>query len=212
MTDALQGKTRLFASVCHPINVNFAEAAGDVVLRDGTRVHIRPIRPEDDHELVDAFDELSPQSVYQRFFAALPLLTEEMAYRLSHVNYTTRMALIAETVEDGEAKPRIMGVARYERVEGDTKDHPEVVELGLTVWDEWHGRGLGRILLKALLRVAESHGIYQYRAEILADNRKILHLLSSEMKVVSSRTRGAVTTLMLASKSADSEVQPELHP
>ena len=48
-----------------------------------------------DHALVDAFDGLSPQSVYQRFFAALPHLTEEMAHRLSHVNYTSRMALVA---------------------------------------------------------------------------------------------------------------------
>ena len=58
----------------------------DVTLRDGAKVHIRPIRPEDDHVLVDLFHHLSPQSIYQRFFTAMPELTPGMARYLSHVN------------------------------------------------------------------------------------------------------------------------------
>lgn len=175
-----------------------AEAAGDAVLRDGTRVHIRPIRPEDDHILVDAFDHLSPQSVYQRFFAALPELSQDMAFRLSHVNYTDRMALVAETAETDF--PQLMGVARYEPI-SPASGHTDVVELGLVVLDEWHGRGLGRILLREILRVARRNGIYRYTADIIADNRKILRLLSTEARILSTRTAGGVTTLQLASRS-----------
>lgn len=181
------------------LGINLADTAGDVVLRDGTRVHIRPIRPEDDQALVDAFDHMSPQSVYQRFFAALPQLSDEMAFRLSHVNYTNRMALVAETAETDP--PRLMGVGRYERLEDDVGAHSDVVELGLTVIDEWHGRGLGRLLLRAILRVAARNGIYRYHAEILADNRKILHLLSTEARIVSSSSSGGITTLHLESLS-----------
>jgi acetyltransferase len=173
-----------------------AQPAGDVVLRDGTRVHIRPIRPEDDHALVNAFDSLSPQSVYQRFFSAMPELSDQMAWHLSHVNYTNRMALVAETAEDNP--PKLMGVGRFEPL--DDPARPEVVELGLIVWDEWHGRGLGRILLRETLRVAARHGFHRFSAEILADNRKILHLLATEAKVVESKSSGGVTSLLLESR------------
>jgi RimJ/RimL family protein N-acetyltransferase len=173
-----------------------AEAAGDVVLRDGTRVHIRPIRPEDDHALVDAFDHLSPQSVYQRFFTAMPELSDQMAHHLSHVNYTNRMALVAETAEDNP--PRLMGVGRFEPM-GDPVQ-ADVVEIGLIVLDEWHGRGLGRILLRETLRIAVQHGFHRYSAEILSDNRKIFRLLSTEAEILESKSSGGVTSLLLGSR------------
>lgn len=189
----------------HPTNVtSLAEAAGDVVLRDGTRVHIRPIRPEDDHILVNAFDHLSPQSVYQRFFTALPELSQDMAFHLSHVNYTDRMALVAETAPADFSReadfPQLMGVARYEPINA-PGERTDVVELGLVVLDEWHGRGLGRILLREILRVARRNGIYRYTADIIADNRKIIRLLSTEARILSSKHNGSITTLQLASRS-----------
>ena len=90
------------------------EAGNDLALRDGTRVHIRPIQPEDDHALVEAFHHMSPQTIYQRFFAALPELSPDMAWRFSHVNYTNRMALVAETADSDP--PQLMAVGRYERM------------------------------------------------------------------------------------------------
>lgn len=170
-----------------------AEPSDSLTLRDGTRVHIRPIRPEDDHALVEAFHHMSPQTVYQRFFAALPELSEEMAWRFSHVNYTNRMALVAETPDSDP--PQLMAVARYER----TKD-VGVAELGLVVVDEWQGRGLGRILLRRILAVAATHGITRFTADILADNRRMLHLLATEARVCHSKSSGGVTTLLLSSE------------
>jgi GNAT superfamily N-acetyltransferase len=182
--------------VTHDANlsgITLSEAAGDVVLRDGTRVHIRPIRPEDDHALVDFFDHLSPQSVYQRFFTQLLELSEGMAFQLSHVNYTNRMALVAETTTD---PPEIMGIGRYAPVD-DTPPEERIVELGLTVLDRWQGRGLGRVLMRETLRVAVRNGFVRYRADILADNRKILHLLATEARVVEAKSSGGVTSLLL---------------
>src|SRR6185437_2418335 len=121
----------------------------DVTLKDGTIAHIRPIRPEDDHFLVDAFQRLSPESVYQRFFTAMPELTPGMARYLANVNYTNRFALVAEI--DGE----LVAVARYERT-GDAG----VVELGLVVLDNWQNRGLGRVLLRRIVETAEANGIH----------------------------------------------------
>lgn len=185
-----------------------AGAVNDLALRDGTRVHIRPIRPDDGPVLVEAFHHLSPQTIYQRFFAALPELSRDMAWRFSHVNYTNRMALVAETADSDP--PKLMAVGRYDRTQQEqthepthapspgSADNADIAELGLVVLDQWQGRGLGRILLRQILAVAASHGITRFTADILADNRRMLHLLATEARVVQSKSSGGVTTLLLA--------------
>jgi hypothetical protein len=44
--------------------------ATDVLLRDGSSIHLRAIRPDDKQRLLALFSRLSPQSVYFRFFQA----------------------------------------------------------------------------------------------------------------------------------------------
>jgi GNAT superfamily N-acetyltransferase len=178
------------------------EAGNNLALRDGTRVHIRPIRPEDDHALVKAFHHMSPQTIYQRFFAALPELSPDMAWRLSHVNYTNRMALVAETADSDP--PQLMAVGRYERTPRPEPTHesnqnPDTAELGLVVLDRWQGLGLGRILLRQILAIAARNGITRFTADILADNRRMLHLLATEARVIESKSSGGITTLLVSS-------------
>lgn len=158
-------------------------------LKDGTRVLIRPIRPEDDRTLVEIFERLSPQTVYQRFFTAMPELTPGMARYLSHVNYRSRLALVAEVEGD------VVGVGRYER----TPD-PEVAELGLVVLDEWQNRGLGRVLLRETIRAAEANGIHRFRADVLSDNRRMMRLLAEETEIVSRTMEAGVISLALKSR------------
>jgi len=186
------------------------EGGNDLALRDGTRVHIRPIRPEDDHALVEAFQHMSPQTIYQRFFAALPELSKDMAWRFSHVNYTNRMALVAETADSDP--PQVIAVGRYERTRSEptrpesthestdgSNPDSDTAELGLVVLDQWQGRGLGRILLRQILAIAARNGITRFTADILADNRRMLHLLATEARVIKSKSSGGVTTLLLSS-------------
>jgi RimJ/RimL family protein N-acetyltransferase len=162
-------------------------AESEATLKDGTAVHIRPIRPEDDRVLVESFRRLSPESVYQRFFTALPELSPGMARHLSHVNFTNRAALIGEVGSEAAA------VARYER----TSD-PEVVELGLVVVDAWQNRGLGRVMLRAILDVAERNGIFKFRADVLAENRRMLRLLATEASIYERKIEAGITSLFLS--------------
>ncbi len=167
----------------------------DLTLRDGTRVLIRPIRPEDDHALVAAFQRMSPLTVYQRFFAALPELTDDMAHHLSHLDGANRWALVAEV--DGE----VVAVGRYER----TSD-PEAVELGLVVVDKWQNRGLGRMLLRATVEEGARRGIQRFHAEVLSENPRMLHLLAEEMEIREVRSQSGVTTLLLGPKVAAAKI------
>jgi RimJ/RimL family protein N-acetyltransferase len=168
-----------------------AVVQSDITLRDGTPVHIRPIRPEDDHVLVELFQHLSAQSIYQRFFTAMPELTPGMARYLSNVNATNRLALVAESA--GE----LIGVGRYER----TSD-PGLVELALLVADAWQGRGLGRILLREVLRAADANGIHRFRADVLAENRRMLRLLAEECEIKERKTEAGITTLIISQRQS----------
>jgi RimJ/RimL family protein N-acetyltransferase len=160
----------------------------DFALKDGTSVHIRPIRPEDGGALVEIFNRSSPQTVYQRFFSTLPELTPSMAHHLSHVNYKDRFALVVE-VDGGP-----VGVARYERT-----DDPDLLELGLVIMDEWQNRGLGRILLREIMRAAERNGIHRFRADVLAENRRMLRLIATEGRIQERKTEAGVTSILFTS-------------
>jgi GNAT superfamily N-acetyltransferase len=50
-------------------------------------------------------------------------------------------------------------------------------EIALVVEDGWQHRGLGTILLSALLEHAESRGITRFLAYVLADNQRMLRLI-----------------------------------
>ena len=72
-----------------------------------------------------------------------------------------------------------------------------MVELALVVLDEWQNRGIGRIVLRETMRIAQAHGIRRFRADVLAENRRMLRLLATEAAIVERRTEGGVATLIL---------------
>jgi RimJ/RimL family protein N-acetyltransferase len=137
----------------------------DVILRDGRMCHLRPIRPEDQQALAAFHESLSPETVYFRFFAPYPRLTERDLLRFTNVDYTDRVALVAQIA--GE----IIGVGRYDRI-----DRVEA-EIAFVVSDEHQGRGLGSILLEHLAVAARERGITRFVAEVLPSNRRMLATL-----------------------------------
>ncbi len=113
-------------------------------LRDGTRVLLRPIRPDDAPRLQALHARLSPQSVYLRWLSAHPVLTDEEAANLSQLDYRDRMAYVAILPE---ASPdEIMGVARYAAI---PSEGPGVAEAAVAVADAYQQRGLGTLLSPA---------------------------------------------------------------
>lgn len=144
------------------------------VLADGTRVTLRFIRPEDAAELRRAFERLSTRSRYQRFFAVIPSLSEDMIRYLTDVDGDKHVAIVA-TTDSHDLKDEIgLGVARYVRLEGT----PEVAEAAVTVADEAQNRGIGHLLVRALARVARERGVHHFRGTVLAENMRMRHMLA----------------------------------
>jgi acyl-CoA synthetase (NDP forming)/RimJ/RimL family protein N-acetyltransferase len=155
----------------------------DVVLRDGSVAHIRPIKPSDAPLIEEFHAQQSEESIYLRFFAPLKRLSPKDLHRFTHVDYVDRVALVA-TVRD-----RIVGVGRYDRVS------PTSAEVAFNISDHFQGRGIGSVMLEHLAAIAEEDGITRFVAEVLPQNRKMLAVFSEAGYVVSRRFEDGIVSV-----------------
>ena len=155
-------------------------------LKDGTKVHIRPIESSDEPLLHEAVASMSERSVYFRFFTPLKRMPDAMAHRLAVVDYKDRFAVVA-TSHRPTGKERILGVARYDRAAG-----TDVAETAVAVVDEFQRRGLGTALLTILAKVARDHGIKTFSLIVLPENQQMLALLRKMGWIHQARLNGGV--------------------
>ncbi len=140
----------------------------DHVLRDGTLVRIREIRPDDDDRLLAMWDRTSVESRRLRFHGHFNM-TPETVKRFTHLDPDDEFAVVATTGRDRE---RILGVARW--IRGPEPDHAEFATL---VEDQQQGRGIGSALVREVAKVAYEVGIRTLTGDILAENSRMLRLV-----------------------------------
>lgn len=145
-----------------------AHREADVVLRDGTTVHVRPVSPDDDQRLLIFFRSLSERSRALRFFSATTdIFLMGEARREADVDYVKTFGLLATAGLD----ERVVGHALYVvPLEGDRAD------VGIAIAEEYQGRGLGTILLGQLAEMAAQNGIHVFEAEVLPENQRMLEV------------------------------------
>lgn len=132
-------------------------------LRDGLDVVIRPITPLDAPALRAFHAALSDSTIYLRYFAPHPELSDSDLSHLTEVDYRNRVALVAW---DG---PDLVGVGRFDRVGEAT------AEVAFVVRDDHQGHGLGSTLLQQLAHAARDRGIRTLVAEVLPQNGRMIH-------------------------------------
>jgi GNAT superfamily N-acetyltransferase len=135
--------------------------------RNGARVRLRPLLPEDKQTIVDGFRRLSAASRYRRFMTPIEELDDEMLRYLTDLDFVDRFAWVA-FLADEPGNPGA-GVSRYVRLD----EEPEVAEAAVTVVDEYQGRGIGTLLLEALGAMALTNGIRTLRGYVLEENREM---------------------------------------
>lgn len=139
-------------------------------LPDGTHCHLRPIRPEDEIPMREAFLQLSPESRYMRMFGALAELPHALAARATQIDYDREMAfVISEDKPAGEA-------ALYGGVRLINDANREYGEFAITVVDDLAGHGIGRRLMEVIIDYAKNIGIREIFGDVLSDNRPMLAL------------------------------------
>lgn len=146
----------------------------EVTLKDGMRVLIRPVRPDDAPRLQYAFSRLSSQSIYLRFLETFRELPDGQAQAFATVDYATRMALVGVIQEEGE--DRLVISARYSMI---GIQEPGVAEAAIVVRDDYQRRGLGKIAMNRLTRYAARHGVHTFLATVHLSNSRILQFIRS---------------------------------
>jgi L-amino acid N-acyltransferase YncA len=115
---------------------------------------IEPLRRGDVAAVTELFDAMSAKSRQQRFLSPTPRLTERMVARLTDVDGESHIAVAAWS------KGRCVGIARAATTAG----KPSVADVAVAVADAHQGRGLGRMLVDALVAEARAVGIRDLEA------------------------------------------------
>jgi len=158
-------------------------------LRDGRKVEIRALRPEDRAGFIAAVGHASPQSLYRRFFGTKRGFTEEEVAFYVNVDFVEHVALVAVAEEDGQAL--IVGGARY--VVGE----PGRAEIAFVVIDRYQGQGIGAALLRHLAGIARESGLEELVADVLADNLSMLKVFQKSGFPLTTRRGSGVIQVTL---------------
>ena len=145
----------------------------NVRLSNGREILIRPIRPEDALTLRAGFALLQPDEVRQRFLHPTKELSVEQAERLARPNTRREFALVAaEPLPPGEAV--VGAVARASIIPG-TRD----AEYAILVSRFLLGQGVGRQLMRKLVKWARGKYLDRMYGDIAQGNEPMLQLAAS---------------------------------
>ena len=158
-------------------------------LRNGRRVEIRALRPDDRADLIAAVARSSAQSLYRRFFAVKRDFAEPEVEFFLNVDFLDHVALVA--VADESGRRVIAGGGRYIVVESGK------AEVAFAVVDQYQGQGIGAALMHHLAAIAREAGLKELIAEVLPENVPMLKVFERSGLPLSIRREPQVVHVAL---------------
>jgi acetyltransferase len=131
-------------------------------LKDLTPVTIRPIRSEDEPQMVEFHRDLSQETVRQRYLKAVHYeqrVARERLMRICFNDYDREIALVIERGKE------ILGVIRLSKIPGTAE-----AMFALIVKDKWQNKGIGAKLMQKILEVAKAESVTRIHAQMLDEN------------------------------------------
>lgn len=140
-----------------------------IELKDHRQVFVRPLKLTDEALLRDMFYKLSPDSIHYRFFRMIKSMPHEKLQELLRIDYEADMALTVMT--DSSANAEMLAIAHYL-----LDKRTNFAETAFIVRDDWHHKGIGYSLLHTLIEIARKNGIAGFTADVISDNKGMLHV------------------------------------
>jgi len=140
--------------------------------KTGLEVFLRPVKLTDEPLLKEFFYSLSDQTIYKRFISVRTDMPHERLQEFVVIDYSKEMVILA--ILQRGVKEEVIGVGQY-----GIDERTHTAEIALVVKDEYQNKGVGRILLEYLTELAKKQGLLGFTAEVLADNKIMLHLFES---------------------------------
>ena len=163
--------------------------------KNGEGILLRPAKISDEPLFKDFFYSLSEQSLYRRFVSVRQDMPHERLQDFVVVDYTKRMALLA--LIEGKGREEMVGLGEFALL-----PHGHVAEIALVVRDDYQGRGIGTELLAYLAFLARKQGLMGFTAEVLVDNKPVLHLLEKMGFDIEKRKEAGVYEMKIAFREA----------
>ncbi|WP_369425387.1 GNAT family N-acetyltransferase [Methanothrix sp.] len=139
------------------------------VTKTGLEILMRPVRISDEPLLKDFFYSLSEESRYQRFISMRKEVPRDLLQKLTMIDYTNRMVILATL--PGRERDVVIGMGQYEI----NKDK-YTADIALAVRDDYQNQGVGSELLSYLTQLARKSGLLGFTAEVLAENNRVFRL------------------------------------
>jgi acetyltransferase len=137
-------------------------------LKNGTKVLLRPIKPEDEGRFNELLKSLSEETMRFRFFELIKEMSHETLTQYCNLDYDREIAIVAELRQGNR---RIIGAARL------------IVELGgksgefaVLIGDQWQGLGLGSKLTDYIISVAKDMWLERIYGYVIPNNYKMIRL------------------------------------
>lgn len=156
------------------------------LLTDGGVVRIRVLGPSDVDDVLELHRRLSDRDTYLRFFGFARDFLPTIARRITRRPDQEHVALGAYR---GEV---LVGVAHHE-----TLADPHEAEIAFVVDATVQARGLGTLLLEHLASVARHRGVRRFVAEVLAENRRMIHVIADAGLIYRTRTDGSESEIVI---------------
>ena len=155
-------------------------------LKDGTKVLLRPIKPEDEEMWLEMLSNCSKESIYHRFRSDFHFNSHEVASQFCFIDYDREMGIVAEI--DFEGRKKLIGVGRLI-----ADPDLETAEYAVLITDEWQHKDLGHILTKFCLEIAKVAEVKRVAAETTRDNKGMITVFRKTQFKVHFNEDGTVT-------------------
>ncbi len=136
-----------------------------IEVKDGWRVNVRPIRPEDEPLIHEMLKHVTMHDLRLRFFAPMKEFSHEFIARLTQLDYARAMAFVAFD----ETSHELVGVVRIH-----SDSIYESGEYAILLRSDLKGRGLGWALMQMIIEYAKAEGLKAISGDVLADNSVML--------------------------------------
>lgn len=145
----------------------------DSKLNDNTEVVIRPIYPEDEPLVIQFYKDVSEQSLRQRYLEVLhydELIAHERLIRMCYIDYDREITLVVD-LKNETIQREILGIARFTKL-----NNSNDATFSLLVKDKWHKKGIGKQLLKQIIKIAKEEKIDNLLSQMFEDNLPMINI------------------------------------
>lgn len=157
----------------------------------GLELLLRPIKINDEEKIKDFFYSLSDQSFHRRFMSSRRDMPHYLRQEYVVIDYTKELVILATIVSKNKEAETVVGMGQLIR------EDKNVAEVAFAVNDNYHNMGIGSEILSFLTVYAKKEGLQGFTAEVLVENKPMLHVFQKQGFDMNKKIEGGLYRLVM---------------